>query len=489
MPPSPATGRQLRLARLSAGEAWDCVVIGGGISGAPVYDALCRAGYRTALVDGGDFASGTSQASGMLIWGGLLYLKQADLPTILSLCRARNELLRALPGEIAPLTFECGRAAFPQGSTALMWLGLQLYWLLGRCALERPRRCGKGRLTWQEGMLTGPDSRFVLRWLLGHDDDHRTALNYCRLITAEYDASRQLWRLTVRDERTGTEYPLTARALINAAGVWVDEVNALLCHASPYRHFLSKGVYLAFPRTEADTQATIHPMQGADDVLTAVPWGPTLMWGPTETAVADPRSGFTPDREDIRFLLRQAPAALSRKLGTSDIISLRCGVRPLAIRKDARPSESHPLTLSRHHRVSEERQRYLLALYGGKLTGSISLAREVAKRVAAWFPPRLPPHPAESAEPELAPFPGLEGSFVSAKWARDHESCLTLEDYLRRRTPLAQWLPRMGFGLQGEHRATLLKLAAAFAPQNPEAHLAEYEATVRSRYDSLLADL
>ena len=101
--PQILNSRAARFRSMTEGGALDVVVIGGGVSVVMLYEVLCRQGYRVAMVDKGDFASGTSQASGMLVWGGLLYLKNLDLATVASLCKARKALMRTCVRQIKPL--------------------------------------------------------------------------------------------------------------------------------------------------------------------------------------------------------------------------------------------------------------------------------------------------------------------------------------------------------------------------------------------------
>jgi glycerol-3-phosphate dehydrogenase len=485
--------RACRFENLSSGDPLDVLIVGGGITGAPLYRELCRRGYRTGLVDKGDFASGTSQASGMLIWGGLLYLQNLDLLTVIKLCKARKELMAAFPERISTLDLRYLASPKDGPKPGTVLLGLYAYWLLGGFALRRPT-AGKttpGGQAWafgyQEGMLKESDSRFVINLIRPFDSEHCIPLNYCRLIGAEFDPAQRIWTVALRNESTGTEHRAKARVVVNAAGVWTDSVNRLLDLDSPCKHVFSKGVYVAFPRQEEQTEAYIYPMRGVDDVLTLVPWGPVTMWGPTETAVQDLESGLHPNRDDIRFLLTNANASLPQIVGPEDIVSVRCGVRPLVVPRDY-TLRAYPLTLSRRHRVVIDKGRRAIALYGGKFTSSLGVAAHVAKRIGQWISPRFTP-PVERCEPpEMAHHPTLWHDFVTAKWAREHEFCMTLEDYLRRRTPIAQWIPRMGLGRDGSERGSLKKLAEVFAstPEEADAMVETYEQRVRSMYDPLL---
>lgn len=478
--------RPIRYQRLQEAGTLDALVVGGGISGAPVYQKLRLAGYRVGLVDGGDFASGTSQASGMLVWGGLLYLTTFDFATVLKLCKARRDLMKDFPGDVMALDLDFRVGDGANHGAAFAWLALQVYWLMGGCALRRPRMVREPKaVRYQEAMLTESDSRFVIDRIRGLDSEHGIALNHCRVVWAEFDAGRRAWHVGLRDEIDGTGHEVRTRAVVNAAGVWADEVNRTLGVKSPLKHVFSKGVYLAFPNHESERGADVYPMQGGGDVITRVPWGPVTMWGPTETGVDDLARGIAPDQDDVKFLLAEARRCLNgRALGAEDVVSVRCGVRPLAVPANFR-RDVYPLTLSRRHRLVADDAKRAVVIYGGKLTGSLQMADRVVARIRRWMKPRFP-----CDDPVLAP-PERSGphGFVTPAWARDHEFCVTLDDYLRRRTSIAQWTPRMGLGHNGAGRAELLRLARELAGGDDSAAenmVREYETRVRMTHDPLL---
>lgn len=480
--------RGMRFRNLADGDPLDVLVVGGGMTGAPLYHELCARGYRVALIDKGDFSSGTSQASGMLIWGGLLYLKNLDFRTVLQLCKARKELLGMFPNEISVVDLHY-LAARARLSPALVWLVLQLYWLLGGCALRRPAALAgeHASFVYQEAMLQQSDSRFVIDWIRAFDSEHCLPLNYCRLLAAEFDPREGLWRAVLRDETGGTEHEVKARALVNGAGIWTDGLNALLGLDSPFKHVFSKGVYVAFPRGEGRSVARVYPMGDQDDVLTHVPWGPAMMWGPTETGVRDLERALAPDRDDLRFLLSHARQLLPEKAGAEDVVSIRCGVRALVVGRNY-SKDVYPLELSRRHRVVVQRESRAVSLYGGKITSSVLVARQAAGLLGLWVSPRHGRRVPSLEISEMVWHPGLRHEFVTAAWARDREFCLSLEDYLRRRTTIAQWTPRMGLGRDGSGRDGLLQLAESFAAGSEAAAemVDAYEHTVRTTFDPLL---
>jgi glycerol-3-phosphate dehydrogenase len=384
--------REDRYLNLTEGGVLDVLVIGGGITGAPIYCKLADQGHRAALIDMGDFASGTSQASGMLVWGGLLYLKNLDFSTVLKLCKARGELLRNFPEDLSVLDLHYLFRPSARRSPAMVSALLHLYWLMGGCSLKRPSRMrNPDAICYQEAMLRESDSRFVLDRIRGADSDHAIPINHCKLIAADHDFQRRQWHLQVKDQLSGKEYAIQAKAVINAAGVWTDEVNAILGIHSPCKHVFSKGVYLTFPNTRHQTTAEVFPMHGEDDVLTHVPWGPVMMWGPTETHLHRIEDGLAPTREDIMFLMDQAERSLPQPPGFEDVVSIRCGIRPLVV-----PASYHknvyPLDLSRRHQSVIHHDKRSISLYGGKLTSSLHVADQVAAMIRDWLPAsHIPP--------------------------------------------------------------------------------------------------
>jgi glycerol-3-phosphate dehydrogenase len=479
--------RSTRYRRLQEGGDLDVLVVGGGISGAPVYQKMRLAGYRVGLVDQGDFSSGTSQASGMLIWGGLLYLTKLDFKTVLKLCKARSEMMRDFPAEMTSLDLDYRVGVGGNHGAIRAWLALQLYWLMGGCKLKRPRMVKHPHaVRYQEAMLRESDSRFVIDRIRGLDSEHGIALNHCKLVQADFDPGRRVWNIGLRDELDGREHVVRARAIVNAAGVWADSVNRTLGVDSPYKHVFSKGVYLAFSNEGSERGADVYPMRQGADVITRVPWGPVLMWGPTETGVDDLARGLAPDQQDVRFLLEEAKRNLpGHRMGAEDVVSVRCGVRPLAVPANFR-KDVYPLTLSRRHRLVTDETRRAMVIYGGKLTGSLQMAEVVEARLRDWLEPRFPCEPPVLAAPERA---GSHG-FVTPEWARDHEFCVTIDDYVRRRTSIAQWTPRMGLGPQGDGRTALLDVAKKLLMSGDdtaaETMVRAYEERVRSTYDPLL---
>jgi glycerol-3-phosphate dehydrogenase len=495
--------RQQRLKQLQHAAGFDVVVLGGGINGTCLYDTLCRRGYRVLLVDQGDFASGTSQASGMMIWGGLLYLRNLDLPSVLQLSQDRDRMILERAQEITPRMMrylpssDFGRAKW--------WvrLGLWLYWLMGMGRRRIPRSADffnelelirpglvAGSLTYEEAFLEQSDARFVYGWIAPHQTASRIALNYCKA-SGTYSPLDRNWHLQVKDSMAGGEYEIKSSMIVNCTGVWVDQVNAAFEISSPFRHALSKGVYLGIPRAQQHQSSLFFDLGEHDDVITHVPWGPVSLWGPTETAVRDIAEGAQPAREDIDFLLKQYERRYRKPIDRNDIVSLRCGIRPLVVESQYK-GDRYPLDLSRRQEVVQDAHRPWISCYGGKLTGCTRMAHRVSKliekSVAASADIDVTNEPPPVAVQQMV-FPGLSQPVTSAAWCAEHELCCTLEDYLRRRTNIAQWVHRGGLGIDNSNAPILRKIARDLAQGDPvlaDRLFDDYGATIKSNFDSLI---
>ena len=167
----------------------------------------------------------------------------------------------------------------------------------------------------------------------------------------------------------------------------------------------------------------------------------------------------------MRFLLEHANRNFARPLRRDDVLGVRCGVRPLAVKGSLR-RDVYPLSLSRRHAIDVDRGRAALTLYGGKFTSAAALAQKATRAIGALAKPTGAPR-ASASGPQAADrpinfcFAKQQPALIDPRWSRDHESCRTLLDYLRRRTDLAQKIPRLGLGKANEHEPTIRRIAAA----------------------------
>ena len=483
---------------------YDVAIIGGGISGARIFHKLREEGFRVLLVDRGDFACGTSQASGMMLWGGLLYLKDLDVLTVRKLCKARDRMIEQLPDQIQPQSLCYIPRKQALRSQFVVLSAMFIYWLLGSYRRPFPKKLSnfpenallhpgafRDSLTVEEAMLKTSDCRFTFEWILQAIGKNGQALNHCSADEFNFDTREKRWRLKLRDCLEGVELETSAKFVINAAGVWTDELNKRLQIGSPYRHMMSKGVYINIKRPDHLKNNLIFDTGSDGDAFTFVPWGPVALCGPTETDVKDLREGFRITPEDVRFLLKQTNYNVEGNYGPDDIVSMRCGMRPLAVKRNF-SKKKHSLALSRKHLIHADRTRNAIAVYGGKLTSSGSLADQVY----ALLKPERAKRKRDSLvsyefRPSTEAFPGLEDPVLSATWCRDREHCHTMDDYLRRRTNIAQWIPRRGLGRDSENAAKLQRIARVFAEDQDSADEAftRYDHEVQTQHDNLLASI
>lgn len=485
--------------------AFDVAIVGGGINGASIYHQLCREGYRVLLVDQGDFGGGTSQASAMFIWGGLLYLRNLQIGSVARFCHARDRMVRDLGEWVRVRTIRYMPSREDRRRPEAILAGLCLYWLLGACrrhvpwaqgkyperALFKPERLHHSVL-YEEACVAPSDARFVLQWILAHQGPEQVALNYCALEGGAYEPSDRTWRLELVDRLGGKQAVARARLVVNAAGVWTDEINRRFGVETAFKHVFSKGVFIGIARDPRLSIPLIFETRRDADCVSLIPWGPVALWGPTETLTGDLAAGFRVELEDVRFLLDELNRHLVRPVGPSDIVSLRCGVRPLAVRRSSVPGR-HTLDLSRDLHVDRARDVPWISVYGGKITGCVPAAQAVARLVGETVRPvagrAAPPAATDPPRLEWEAVPSLAGPVPSPRYCAEHEACWALEDYLRRRTNIAQWVARCGLGRNDEYVPHLRELARVFTDGGETAAqeaVDAYRTRVQRDFDSVL---
>jgi glycerol-3-phosphate dehydrogenase len=184
---------------------------------------------------------------------------------------------------------------------------------------------------------------------------------------------------------------------------------------------------------------------------------------------------------------------MATSLAPESIVSLRCGVRPLAVGRSF-SGTYNSLDLSRRHRIHRDAELPWISIYGGKLTDCVSTARAVVELLKGSTSPGCSPGSAEGVDPlahRVDSFPGLDEPVHAASWCAQRESCWTLEDYLRRRTNISQWVARGGLGRHDEHVPHLVRLAQTFHNgDQATARMAveAYQRKIRSTFDQTIAD-
>ncbi len=386
-----SSARAAELAALSK-RRFDVCIVGAGINGAVSAAALAARGATVALIDKGDFGGATSSNSSNLVWGGIKYLETGEFRLVANLCKSRNQLMREYPSSIREIRFlTTVRRGFRMPPAAI-YAGTLFYWLLGRCATRAPRLLSRRRLAetepriamagargaveYSDAYLVDNDSRFVFQFVRGAMDAGANAANYVEATGATRAGGD--WTVEAVDRIDGKRLRLRAAVLINAGGPAVDAVNRTLSVATPHRHVFSKGVHLIVDRlVETDRILAFFASDGR--LFFVIPMGIRTCIGTTDERVDDARAEVTD--ADRQFILDNANEMLSleRPLTAADILSERCGVRPLAVRGGQ--DDTDTLRLSRRHAIDCNRDAALISIFGGKLTDCLNIGREVSERV------------------------------------------------------------------------------------------------------------
>ena len=403
--------RNENIANLTEG-TFDVLVIGGGITGAGVaLDAASR-GLRTALVERDDFASGTSSKSSKLIHGGLRYLQNGDVRLVYDALRERQRLLRNAPHlvEVLPFlipVFEGKGGIIPKRLARALGSAMWMYDLTGGLRIgKRHRRLGRGAALAHMPTLV---ERVAWAYLYydAQADDARLTLTVARTAALDFGATvvnHAAVAAIVKDERgrvagaivdtgagTAGEIEVRARVVINATGVWADDVRALDEGTNPNSIRPAKGVHIAVPwRKLRNDIAAVVPVRQDRRSVFVVPWPTPRSNGDEGAALdeagADSRVTYigTTDTdydgdvddpqctpEDVAYLLDAINHAISEPLQESDVLGTWAGLRPLI--RDA--SNSRTADLSRRHRVLTSNSG-MITVTGGKLTTYREMAED-----------------------------------------------------------------------------------------------------------------
>src|SRR6266446_1112506 len=403
MEPLAANARTAYVERL-AQDQFDVLVIGGGITGAGVaLDAAAR-GYRVAVVEKADFASGTSSKSTKLAHGGIRYLPQFDFPMIHEGVVERGLMVRHAPFLVRPQPFVIPvyehmpwpsslpvRPPTDFGLDLVLDIGLWMYHLMaGRLNIGRHKR-----ISAQETLRRAPKlrRRGLKKALLYYDAQTndaqltvtvlRTAAQFGAVVTNYTQvtgftrANGKLNGAVVYDKLTGQEVTVLARHIINATGVFAEQVAALTGDESKATVEPSKGIHLVVARERLHISNTAVVLPETEDgrILYIIPWSARAIIGTTDTGTGDlddPQASPA----DIAYLLKHVNKYLEADLTDDDILSVYAGYRPLVESRGARAAE-----LSRTHVVLQE-VNGMVTIVGGKLTTYRRMAQDTVDVLA-----------------------------------------------------------------------------------------------------------
>ncbi|QYG93742.1 glycerol-3-phosphate dehydrogenase/oxidase [Iamia sp. SCSIO 61187] len=401
----------------------DVLVVGGGVTGAGcALDAASR-GLRVGLVERDDFASGTSSKSSKLVHGGLRYLQQGEVRLVYEALRERQRLLRNAPHLVKVLPFLIpmftgkGGVLNPKLSRALgsaMWMyDLTGGWRVGkiheRISAEEAQahmptlRADRLAASYLYYDAQADDARLTLTLARTAAIDHGAAVaNGTRLVGLEKDPEGRV--VAARVEADGRELTIRCRAVVNAGGVWADDVRALDEGRHPDSIRPAKGVHITVPWALVQNDiAAVVPVPGDKRSVFVVPWGDVTYIGTTDTDYEGPVDDPQCTAEDIGYLLKAINGATGGSITEDDVVGTWAGLRPLV--KSA--TSGRTADLSRHHKVVPSASG-VVSITGGKLTTYREMAADTIDAVVEGLGDAVP-HRARRSRTAKLRLRGAEG--------------------------------------------------------------------------------
>ena len=387
--------RKVAISKLVQGDfVWDVVIIGGGASGlGAAVDAACR-GYKTLLLEQYDFAKGTSSRSTKLVHGGVRYLAQGDISLVLEALRERGLLKNN-----APHLFENREFIIPNyrwwGGT-FYTLGLKMYdKMAGDLGLGPSTHISKeevmeyipnlieedlyGGVIYHDGQFD--DSRLAINLAQTVNDLGGTVLNYCKVVSLNKSNEGLINGVVVIDQESGSEFVVQARSVVNATGVFVDDIMKMDDAEHQSMVMPSQGVHLVIDRDFLPKDyAIMIPKTSDGRVLFAVPWHDKVILGTTDIPKKEPQIEPQATDEEIDFILGMAKHFLVRHPKRKDVLSVFAGLRPLAAIPNSDDDDVETKEISRNHKVLVSLSG-LVTVIGGKWTTYRQMGADVMDKV------------------------------------------------------------------------------------------------------------
>ena len=466
--------RSTNLKRLTQEKEWDVAIIGGGASGLGIAVDAANRGYKTLLLEKNDFAKGTSSRSTKLVHGGVRYLQNGDISLVLEALRERGIMRKNAPHLVRDLSFVI--PSYDWWSSPFYGIGLKVYDMMAgklglgpSTILNREETLSylpnvnkdglRGGVIYHDGQFD--DARMAVSLALTADKEGANLLNYVEVTEVEKE-NDVLTGVRVKDRIEGVETVVKAKVIVNATGVFSDQIIRMDQPDSKPMIRPSQGVHLVIDSTFLqENYAIMVPHTTDGRVLFAVPWNGQVVVGTTDTPVDEALEEPIPLEEEINFILENASAYMTKKPLRKDVKSIFAGLRPLAATEGNNESTKE---VSRHHKIMVSTSG-LVSVLGGKWTTYRKIAEDAVNtlQLVGGFPERtcntenLPvvgndfksdfddPYHVYGTEaskikalnPKLAEKSLSDTLFITENqviWAIQEEMAITLEDVLARRT-------------------------------------------------------
>lgn len=378
--------RNEELSKLSTVKEWDFIIIGGGASGlGSALDATSR-GFKTLLLESHDFAKATSSRSTKLVHGGVRYLAQGDIGLVKEALKERGLLAKNAAHVVKNQSFIIPNYTWWEG--IYYKIGLSVYdFLAGKLSLGRTKYISKSKTVEklptieQKGLASGvvyqdgqfDDARLAINLTQTIIEKGGTAVNYVKVINLMKNDSNKIIGVVAEDQFTKQQFEIKAKVVINATGVFTNDI--LNMNNPKHGKFVvpSQGIHLVLDKSFLKSDdAIMIPKTSDGRVLFVVPWHDRALVGTTDTLLEN--ESFEPRalEDEIKFVLNTARQYLAKKPTREDVKSVFAGLRPLAAPKDGSKSTKE---VSRSHKVVTS-DTGLISIIGGKWTTYRKMAED-----------------------------------------------------------------------------------------------------------------
>ena len=379
--------REEHLAKIDARKKpWDVLIIGGGASGlGAAVDAASR-GYRTLLLEKYDFAKGTSSRSTKLVHGGVRYLQNGDVSLVIEALKERGIMRKNAPHLVQDLSFVI--PSYDWWNSPFYGIGLKIYDMMAgnlglgpSTLLDRQETIDLIPNVKKEGLRGGviyhdgqfDDARMAISLAQTAENHGASLLNYFS-VTGMNKENNMINGVQAKDELSGKTYSIEAKVVINATGVFSDEVIQMDQRDAKKRIVPSQGVHIVLDkRFLSGPHAIMVPHTSDGRVLFAVPWNGYVVVGTTDTQIKEALVEPIAQEEEIQFILDNAGMYMTTPPTRDDIKSVFSGLRPLAAPEN---DGSATKEISRHHKVIVSTSG-LVSILGGKWTTYRKMAEDI----------------------------------------------------------------------------------------------------------------
>ncbi|HYJ37212.1 MAG TPA: glycerol-3-phosphate dehydrogenase/oxidase [Chitinophagaceae bacterium] len=463
------------LNKLETQEEWDVVVIGGGATGLGIALEAASRKYKVLLVEQSDFAKSTSSKSTKLIHGGVRYLAQGHFGLVREASIERAYLLRNAPHLVRNQTFII--PIYKRSDAFKYTIGLKIYdWIAGTSSLGKAQFISRekilielpninphqliGGVVYHDGQFD--DARLAINLAQTILDERGVPINYMKVIALNKNNSGILTGVQLKDNETGKHYSINSKAVVNATGVFADDILQMDNAVAEKTIQVSQGTHIVIDKKFSPSRnAMMIPKTPDGRVLFLIPWYDKIVVGTTDSPVSIASLEPIPSAEEIQFILETASMYLENKPGRKDVESVFSGLRPLAAQKE---QTTHTKEISRNYKIIVS-PSFLFTIVGGKWTTYRKMGEDMVNRIEkklnwekrkpvtaslhihGWKPnaDNEGPHAfyGKDAEEIDSAIKNAPDDWISISlhlhkaqviWAVEHEMARTVEDVLARRT-------------------------------------------------------